>query len=338
MIVIGVGLSVGLVAYYNGSLPLRSSTVGPAELAYLPTDTNAIACANVNEIMNSEFRQKLRQVLPTGQEKDRLLSEIGLDIEHDIIRVVAGASGGAQPLHSATVLVRGRFDASRMEALAVQHGAKVSEYKGKRMVVADDASMSPGPDHFSGALAFLEPDLIALGEASAIQRSIDVNISHEDATRNSELMKFIQDAELGSNAWAIGKVDEMTKSTPLPDEIKQHLPPMQWFMVTAHIDGGVSGKVRAEARDEESAQQLRAVVNGALAAGQLMAGRDSRMDAVLKSIQVTGSGTTVAMSFTVPPELLDMINGAAGLSHLMNESKDKEKDKEKDQPRRQISK
>src|SRR4051812_45536774 len=90
VIVISVGLSIGLVAYYNGNLPLHGSSVGPAELAYLPADTNAVAFANVNEIMNSEFRQKLRQALPTGQEKDRLLAEIGLDIEHDIDRVVAG--------------------------------------------------------------------------------------------------------------------------------------------------------------------------------------------------------------------------------------------------------
>src|SRR5262247_1022501 len=119
-------------------------------------------------------------------------------------------------------------------------------------------------------------------------------------------MKYVAEAELGSNAWAIGRLDEMTKSTAIPDELKQHLPAVQWFMVSAQINSGVSGKVRAEARDEEAAQQLRAVVNGALAAGQLVAGRDSRMDAVLKSLQVTGSGTTVAVSFVVPPELLDM--------------------------------
>jgi hypothetical protein len=301
-------------------------------LAYLPTETTAIAFANVNEIMNSDFRQKLRTVLPTGQEKDRLIAEIGLDIEHDIDRVVAGVVAGGPAVNGATVLVRGRFDATRMEALALQHGATVAEYKGKRMLLAPSVPTGgisvPGEsgavvaDHFDGSLAFLEPDLIALGDAAAIRRGIDASISKEDATKNVELMKFVKDAQLGSNAWVIGKIDEMTKTSPIPDEIRQHLPAVQWFMVTAHVNGGVTGKVRADARDEEAAQQLRAVVNGALAAGQLVAGRDSRLDAVLKSMQVTGTGNTVAMSFTVPPELLDMISGANGLHNLLNPSKE----------------
>src|SRR5215471_12023447 len=118
-------LCTGLVAYYNGNLPLRASSVGPAELMYLPADTKAVAFANVSEIMNSDFRQKLRQVLPAGQEKDRLQSELGLDIEHDILRVVAGATSGEPRMSGAIVLIRGRFDESRMEALAVQHGATV---------------------------------------------------------------------------------------------------------------------------------------------------------------------------------------------------------------------
>src|SRR5262245_47711044 len=123
VVVISALLCTGLVAYYNGNLPLRGASDGPAELAYLPTDTTAVAYWN--QIMNSDVRQKLRQVLPTGEEKDRLIAEIGLDIEHDIDRVVAGVMGGEPTLHSATVLIRGRLDATKMEALAVQHGARV---------------------------------------------------------------------------------------------------------------------------------------------------------------------------------------------------------------------
>src|SRR6476469_1214250 len=121
VLVMSAVLCTGLVAYYNGSLPLRSS-VGPAELAYLPTNTTALAYANVHEIMNSDFRQKLKTVLPTGEEKDRLLAELGLDIEHDIDSVVAGVSG-EPAMNGAMVLVRGKFNTVQMEAMAVQHGA-----------------------------------------------------------------------------------------------------------------------------------------------------------------------------------------------------------------------
>ena len=39
--VIIVGLATGLVAMYGGNLPMRASTVGPAELAYMPGGTTA---------------------------------------------------------------------------------------------------------------------------------------------------------------------------------------------------------------------------------------------------------------------------------------------------------
>src|SRR6185369_12875374 len=188
VLVMSAVLCTGLVAYYNGSLPLRSSSVGPAELAYLPTDTTALAYANVHEIMNSDFRQKLKQVLPTGEEKDRLLSELGLDIEHDIDSVVAGVSG-EPAMHGAMVLVRGKFNTVQMEAMAVQHGARGEDYKGKRLILAEEANVGAGADHFTGCLAFLEPGLIALGDADAIRRGIDASVSHEDATKNTDLMK-----------------------------------------------------------------------------------------------------------------------------------------------------
>jgi hypothetical protein len=330
VLVITATLCTGLVAYYNGALPtMRGSSVGPAELVYLPTETTAVAYANVNEIMNSEFRQKIRQVLPTGEEKDKLLAEIGLDIEHDIDSVVAGVMGGDPSLTGGLVLVRGRINAVQIEALAVQHGAKTEDYKGKHMVLAPEVhdvpsihEARPGTEPFTGAVAFLEPGLIALGDAGAIRRGIDASLSHEDATKNADLMKFIAEAERNSNAWAVGRFDEMSKS--LPKEITDRVA-VRWMSVSAHVNGGVNGTVRAEARDQEAADQLRSIANGALAAGQLVAGHDSKIDAMLKSLQVTGTGTMVSLSFSVPPEMLDMINGAAGLSKLVGKDKDHEK-------------
>jgi len=329
VLVLTAGLSIGLVAHYNGSLPLGRASVGPAELVYLPTSTNVVAFANVNQIMNSEFRQRLRQVLPTGQEKDRLLAEIGLDIEHDIDSVVAAFAGGEPAINGAMVLVRGKFNTPQMELLAVQHGARVEEYKGKRMILSEEIHSphtgSSVPDaakivgeRFTGCLAFLEPGLLAIGDAVAVRRAIDTSISHEDATKNTELMKFIADAEMGSNAWVVGRFDEMTKVAPLPSEVRDHLPAVQWFVVSAHVNSGVTGRVRADASDDETATKLRAAVNGVLATGQLMAGRDSRLDAILKSMQVSGTGKTVSMSFIVPLEVLDMVNGAAALKDLFD--------------------
>ena len=105
--VVLLGLGTGLVAYYNGGLPnqderrtLSSST--------LPASAAAVGYADVRSIMASEFRQKIREVLPTGEEKDKIQAEFGVDIENDIDTVSAAYLGGGTP-KSLVVIVRGRF-------------------------------------------------------------------------------------------------------------------------------------------------------------------------------------------------------------------------------------
>jgi hypothetical protein len=48
-------------------------------------------------------------------------------------------------------------------------------------------------------------------------------------------------------------------------------------------------------------------VNGALAFGEMVGRNDPRAAAALKTIQMSGTGKTVQLSFTVPGELLQMV-------------------------------
>jgi len=82
------------------------------------------------------------------------------------------------------------------------------------------------------------------------------------------------------------------------------------------MNGGLFGTLSAETRDEQSGEQLRDVVRGALAAAQLMVGQDARLDTIVKSVQVQGTGNNVTLTFTVPVEVLDMINGLAAMQKL----------------------
>ena len=143
VVVLGVG--TGLVAYYNGGLAGARQT-SDADLAYLPANAAAVGYADVRTIMSSEFRQKLRQILPTGEEKEKLQAELGVDLERDIDSVAAAYVGGSSPFDGALVVVRGRFNTAQIEALATQHGATASDYKGRRLLTmpAENAQPSVG--------------------------------------------------------------------------------------------------------------------------------------------------------------------------------------------------
>jgi hypothetical protein len=249
-----------------------------------------------------------------------LKQEIGVDIEHDIDTVMAGFTGSDPSKGGAVVLVRGRFNDGQIETLARQHGATVEEYKGKRMLVMSEGHMMHGgaPTQTAGptgAVAFIEPGLLALGESAAIKRAIDTAASKNDFTKNADLMKLVDDIRGASNAWVVGRFDEISQAN-IPAEVKEHLPAVQFFAVSAHVNGGLSGTLRADARDEQSAADLKAVITGGLAAGRLMAGQDAKANTILNSIQVGGTEKTVTVAFTVPPELLDVLNGVAAAQRL----------------------
>src|SRR5262249_14408625 len=93
LVVLGVGLGSGLVAYYVG-FPARAAGQrgGPEELQFVPRDAAVIAFANVHEVMTSELRQKLHHALPTEPQGQREFQDhTGIDIETDVDRIVACA-------------------------------------------------------------------------------------------------------------------------------------------------------------------------------------------------------------------------------------------------------
>ena len=322
-VVITLGLGTGLVAYYNGSLPLGlASRSADVELAYVPADAAAVAFADVRAVMNSEFRQKLRQVIPTGEELGKFREELGVDLERDIDTVAAAYLGTAQTPQSAVVIVRGRFNDIQIEGLATQHGGVVSEYNGKRLLTmtpqpaagATDTPMAGPPP--VAAVAFLEPGVLALGEGSAVRRAIDAGASGDDIRKNAELIGLIDEMRGSGNAWFAGRLDAVTKQGAMPAEVAGHLPAVNLVAASVHVNGGLRGLLRADARDDQSAEQLRDVVKGALAAGRLMTSQNPKMDAMLNSLQISGTGKTVSVNFTVPTELLDLLNGIAAANHL----------------------
>lgn len=334
--IVVVGLCTGLVAYYNGGLPMMSSGPGPADLGYIPEDASVIAFANVGEIMKSDLHKHLESMVGSGGEgRNELQNKLGIDLEKDIDSVVAGfgmASGATasdqkvdadrkmdarEAAGHTVVLIRGRFDRPRIEAVLKEHGSTPEDYKGKQ-VFHEDTQSAIGSE---GGVAFVEPNVIALGSLESVKAAIDAGADGKSVRKNADLMKFVAEVDPMSNAWVAGRVDSVTKNANLPAEAKSRLDAVQWFSVAARVDGGVSGVVRAEARDDQSGEDLRSVVRGGLAAARLMGGQNAKLDIAINSLQISGTGKDVALAFNVPSDVLDVANGIAGLKNLTNGGK-----------------
>lgn len=304
------GLATGLVAYYGGIPSLTASRVGPAELAYVPADAGIVAFADVRDVMDSELRKKLREALPGDQKgREDLQRLTGIDVERDIDRVVAAV--GASGEQSTVAFVTGRFNPTQIEALAREHGASVVDYGGKRLLTGmgeEEGRKQHGP----AALAFLEPNVLAIGAEAAVKKAIDTQASGNNITTNEGLMKIISSVSSGNNVWAVGSMDSFKDR--IPAEVSSRMPAVQWFAATGRVNGGIHATLRAEARDDQAAEYLRDIVRGGLALIKMQSG-DPQFAALANSIRLEGSGKTVSVSFSVPAELIDLLikQGPAGL-------------------------
>ena len=300
--VLAAGLCTGLVAYYGGGFQALSASTGPIELRYVPPVAAVIAYADVGAIMNSELRLRIKEAMPMHQQgQEEFAKETGIDIERDIQYVVAAVTPGTK---SALLVARGNFNFTILENLAVEHGGVVETYREKKLISKTNDS-TDGPR--GGTLAFLEPGLVAIGDTDTVKRAIDAQLTAQSIIGNDEMMTFVKDIEAGNNAWAVGRFDVLTAHAKLPEHIARQIPPVKWFAAAGHINGGVSGMVRVEANDDEAAELFRRQVNGALAFGEMVGRSDPRASAVLKTVQMSGTGKTVQLSFTLPGELLQMV-------------------------------
>ena len=300
-----VGLCTGLVAFYTG-MPMGAfgQTDGAAELQYVPADAAVVAYADVQSVMRSELRQKLHAAMEHGESgQAEFQRQTGIDIEHDIDRIVAYMEQGEGADHGGMVLAAGRFDAGRLEALARQHDGVIEDYHGKRLV----SKPVEGKEH-SMTVAFFEPGLVAVGQTDAIKRAIDRQ-GRENVLANKEMMDLIKDID-DSNAWAVGRFDALLSHAKLPDNVASQIPAVRLFSASGHINGGISGLIRAETRDEQAGQNLRDVVQGFLALARMQSSSQPELQALASSLQLSGTGKTVALSFQVPSQVIDELAAA----------------------------
>jgi len=320
--VVAAGLCTGLVAYYGGGFQALVASTGPTEMAYVPADATVVAFADVRSIMDSELRQRFKQAMPMGPLNDEGQKEFyehtGINLEQDVDYVVAAMTGGGPIQQNGIVVVRGRFDIVKLEGLAREHGATVEDYKGTRLLILNherthgDETFPGAPGALNevankGALAFLETGVVGVGNLAAVKHAIDAHNSAQSITSNDEMMRLVSNIERSNNAWAVGRFDLFASQANLPEQIARQIPPVKWFAAAGHINGGVSAQLMAEALDDKAAENLRGVVNGVISLARLQGQNDPKLAALIQSFQMSGSGKTVELSFTVPSEIFEMM-------------------------------
>jgi hypothetical protein len=316
--ILALGLGTGLVASYMG-LPVSvfSSAAGPDELQYVPADAAVVAYANVRDVLSSQFRQRFKAVEPSEDEKNQFEEKTGLNLEQDVDSIVAALMPkenlAQNPAGAFLILAKARYQPALLEKLAVEHGAEVGEYQGKTLITHRDTN-DKGETDIVMAVGFVEADLVAFGSLESVKASIDARASNRNVVSNNEMMKLVNEID-NANAWAVGRFDAIASKAGIPAEIAAQMPAISWFSAAGHVNGGVSGTFKAETKDEATAQNLRDVLRGFLAMAKMQAGSKPGMQQLADSLILSGEGNNVALSFSIPTEVLDVLESMAKGRH-----------------------
>ena len=323
--VLSTGLVVGAVAYVTSTGAVVAQA-GPDELQYVPVDANLVAYANVREVMASSFRARLRSLDPTrvtgaspSSEDDRgagpqwFQNVTGVDLETDIdylvFSLVQGEAASDPP--QALGLMVGRFDAPRLEALALDHGGTLQQYEEHAImtgVATGDENENPV------AMSFIETGVLALGAEGMVRRAIDVSRGRGvgDVTTNERLMRLMSQIRAGHNAWAVAEFDGVDAAQLLPEQMRAHVPPLTALALGGRVNGGVSTTLTVETRDDQAAQDLHQVAQGFVALARMQVNSYPELEPLLQSIRLTGEGSTVTAALDLSTDLIDIIFPAEG--------------------------
>lgn len=294
-------VATGLVAWATRV----SAATATDELAYVPATALMVAYADVRGLMNSPFHERIRQLQRTNPAagSDDLEARTGIRFDTDIDGVLVTSSGVDAPQErpeGSLLIARGRFDAARIESVMRSRGGQVDQYRSKRIVTLANATGDT-------ALAFAEPGLLLFGPHASVRDALDAKAGAAAAiSSNPQFMTLVNDVSDGT-AWSVAKLDSASGRAPFPPAVMNQLPPINWFAASGRVDTGLHGRLRAEARDVQSAESLRDVIQGFLALARLQGTRDPAYRTMLDSVALTASGTSVSLTFDVTPAALDLL-------------------------------
>jgi len=331
------GIGVGLVAYYRTGRQAIIPAGLPDELRYVPATADLVAYADVKTVMNSELRRELeRSTMGPRRGRSEMHEFAGIDVERQVDHIVAylekidtesPAAENNQPPRPAEpgaprrdgpprglLIAQGTFEQGKVEQFLREHDGAMGDYHGKHIAIRRPSPADNGDKELRGhneevAVGFLQPTLIALGDADLVRAAIDLSSNASPAanvTSNAEVMNLVRDAA-GETAWVVGHFDAVSRRIGVPSALRRQIPPLRMVAAKARINGGVKATIRAETADDAAADQVRDVIRGFLSLIRLQAGAKPEMQELLKTLELGGRGSTVQLSFAMTPETFRLV-------------------------------
>lgn len=299
-LVAGIG-TAGVASYVSRGLLAQAGGTAASDLAFVPAAAQVVAFADVRRVMDSGLRQRLHADLDHAGNPKNQLNEIGLNLERDVDSVVVAAlpgAGGTGPGGMPLLIARGRFDTARIEATIRNAGGAPTEHRGYRFVANERV-----------AVAFIETGLIVAGAPASVRLSLDTKANDSGSiTGDESLVRLVRRVD-DATTWVVADFQALQSTKMLP--MASQLPSITWLAASGDVGEGLTARIFAEGRDERAAQDLQEVVRGFVALARMQSGQEAALNQLLNSVELTGDGKTVSLSFAIPAEFFDRLKSGA---------------------------
>jgi hypothetical protein len=294
--------AAALVAFFCGMLPARAADQQLLNLV-MP-DAKVVAGVNVDQAKASPFGQYLvSQAQSQPQQGVQTLETLtGLDPTRDVSELLmASDASGTQGTRQGLVLARGTFAPATITAAATAAGAVTEAYGGLTII--------EGPKG-QGAIAFLIPGYVAIGDIANVKGAVDRLKS--PSVLPGSLSAQISQLSTTQDAWVISTVPP---STLKPPAAAANIPGLganggNAFQNIVSAAAGVKFgtnvvvTVQAEADNAQDAGTAAGVLQLLANLAKAQAAQNAQVAALVQGLGVTTQGSLITVTLTVPEDQL----------------------------------
>lgn len=297
-------LTATLAFAVTTALPAKAAD--PQLLSLVMPDAKVLAGVNVDQAKTTPFGQYvLSQVQTQDAELRKLEALTGFDPTRDVRELLVASNGAAISKDSnqtGLFLARGTFDAGKITATATAEGGTTEVYKGVTII--------KDPKGIHG-VAFLSSSLAVAGDLANVKGAIDRQSAA--SVLPASLVVQINQWSTSQDAWAISIIPPASLHAPADAPKIPGLNGGANFGTIQSAAGGVKFgalvvvTAQAQAANAQDATQMGDALKLLAMLAQMQAAKDPAIAALVQSLQVTTSGSTLNVSISLPEDQLQQI-------------------------------
>jgi hypothetical protein len=285
---------VTLLTAFSGALSAADSQL----LNLVMPDAKVIAGVNVEQAKGTQFGQYiLTQIQTHDSDMQKLIDLTGFDPRRDV-REVLVASDGTPQAKAGLALARGNFDVARITAAATTVGKDVATESYGGVTILEDSKASHG-------IAFLDSTTVVAGDLASVKAAIDRRSNAQPLP--AALLVKINEWSNAQDAWGISAVPPTSlapaHTTQQPNQMLNSAQSVQQAYGGVKFGANVVFSGEAVCDTAPNASTLGDLVKFMLNLAQMQAAQNPQAQALVNSVTVTPSGTSLKISASLPQDV-----------------------------------